>query len=377
MASTTSTFFLENVARFEMSSKTSVYTVYELTENGQVLSSMFDTKQSAVDFAHDFTNTNSQVYIYKSKCIKILDSPLLDEDLEDNTTALDTLAEVASNKLVEDYNSEDDEDYVQPEHVESEVESEYTDYDNDIQLEDDGSIVIDYGDLDGLFFHNYGKGYLLVPTQDTPFFGQKYLLNGWWNEKAQGWFFQKKYYNELVDHGALFVSKKSKSSKSTRSQSKSSSSTSNNVSFTDLSDVFTNPRELDGFSITTYGRGLLLTCAKSNKLFKNQEPYLLGNLGFWNAKAGGWFFKNEHLESLEVLGAKMIKEEPETSNSTIKHFNKAPKFTKYGRGWLLPSPNNKAFETHGKYFHGGFWMPKQNGWFFRTADKQKFLEQFN
>ena len=366
MASTTSTFFLQNVACFEMSGKKAVYTVYELTEDGRVLTSMFDSNQLAIDFAHDFTYTNSQVYIYKNKCVKILESPLIDGEVDTSTinSALDTLADVASTKLDDDYDTEQDDDYV-PEKESSDVESEYTE---DEEVEHDASYVIEYGDLDGLFFHEYGKGYLLVPTQDTPFFGQKYLLNGWWNEKAQGWFFRSQFFDELVEHGALFAAKKSKSSKS-------------KVSFSDMSDVFTNPRELGGFAISSYGKGIILTCSKSNKLFKNKEPYLLGNHGFWNAKAGGWFFKKNHLESLELLGAMMIKEESVSSTQSIssqhvKHFVKAPAFDKYGRGWLLPCPSKEAYTTHGKYFEGGFWMPTQNGWFFRTADKDKFLELF-
>jgi hypothetical protein len=39
---------------------------------------------------------------------------------------------------------------------------------------------------------------------------------------------------------------------------------------------------------------------------------------------------------------------------------------------LLSASEQFTFDEHGKYFQGGFWMPQNNGWFFRSADKDAF-----
>ena len=371
----TPTTFFQNVASFESTSKMPIYTVYELTEHGHMLTSTFDSKNRAVDFAREFTHTNSQVYIYKNKCIKIIDSPVFEGD--GSYDALNMLVDVESqqNPLV-DYESEQDEDY-SPSH--EEYNSNHTSECDDDEPDNETDPC-----LDGLYFHKYGKGYLLTPPNtDTVFNGRKYLLNGWWNESAHGWFFRTKFYDELVNHGAIFEEEQS-----THSPSKSPSKTidrrgggtksikthTSAVSFSAMtSDRYSNPRELDGFSISTYGRGLLVTCVDSNPLFKRSEPYLLGNHGFWNGKAGGWFFKKEHMTFLEGLGATVIKDESVTLSNMERHFGQTPQFEQYGRGWLLRSTREDAYKTYGKYFKGGFWMPTQSGWFFKTADKEAFI----
>ena len=41
------------------------------------------------------------------------------------------------------------------------------------------------------------------PSGSDPLFGQKYLLSGFWNHRARGWFFQTKFEDELIAHGAV------------------------------------------------------------------------------------------------------------------------------------------------------------------------------
>lgn len=381
--------FSASIASFDESSKTAMYTVYEITEQGHLLTSTFDSKSRAFKFANDFTHDNSQVYIYKSKCIQVLESPLIDNDegLQTLATAAASVEPVttASNEPLVDYASADDADYV-PNEAET---SEFT------GLE---------GCLVGLTFSEYGRGYLLTPTDDTPFYGEPYLLDGWWNEAANGWFFKTEFYDELIEYGAVFVSSsepknKSKSKSATKAKSatktgKSSKSSGKTVTINPTT-IFTQTRRLDGFALTHYGKGLVATCSHSHPLYVREVDYLLGNQGFWNANADGWFFKMEHLESLVSLGAKYIKsetgkgsmskpitlesdDEPEEGEYTCDdmEFSQKPKFSKYGRGFLLKADSKYTFTKLGKYFEGGFWMPQQKGWFFRKADRDTLLAKY-
>jgi hypothetical protein len=94
----------------------------------------------------------------------------------------------------------------------------------------------------------------------------------------------------------------------------------------------------------------------------------------------------EHLGALEELGGMYVKTEAvsgdDSNDTTMDYvysdsiFNKTPTFNTYGRGWLLKADSKYTYGRFGKYFEGGFWMPAQNGWFFRTADKQALLNKY-
>ena len=123
-----------------------------------------------------------------------------------------------------------------------------------------------------------------------------------------------------------------------------------------------------------------MRCARSRSEYKQRLPYLLGNLGWWNGNGRGWFFQTQYVAELQRLGATQIKQEPASPayvTSDTQFFTGAPSFTQYGKGWLLPASQEYTFKDHGKYFEGGFWMPAQNGWFFRTRDRDAFLTQFS
>ena len=59
--------------------------------------------------------------------------------------------------------------------------------------------------LEGFFYHRYGKGYLLTCSEDHESFGEPYFLEGWWNDSAQGWFFKAEYKPLLKQRGAVRV----------------------------------------------------------------------------------------------------------------------------------------------------------------------------
>ena len=457
-SSTMSAIATATTSVFEQSSKTPTYTVYEITFDGHVMPSNFLSKNRAVEFARDFTDKTSQVYIYKTKCIKVFDSSIID------TTNLSLLAEAAecvSNTDVHDVDDgEDDED---PEYLPENDHNAGTESDID---------SLEIGDLDGLIFEDYGRGYMLRPSSDTIFYGEPYLLNGWWIDSQEGWFFKCEHYDqlieygatyvkaksakgkaktkasfaefidlsglkfsdygpgyllhpsldttfygepyllsgswtiteagigwffksefldELIEHGATYANAKTKTTKScsgkgkgkykslttqrTTTSGKSKAQRSINFSGDDTSQ-FTKPRNLSAFAITEYGKGLMVTCAKTHKLVKDKEPYLLGNLGFWIASAKGWFFKVEHLSALEALGAKHIKSEPSDEDDFVcvdSQFTQKPDFEKYGKGHILYADSKYTYSKLGKYFEGGFWMPQQKGWFFKTDAKKAFL----
>lgn len=401
---------------FEDSASTASYTVYEIKRDGHVLNSQFTSKTRAFDFARNYTSQSSQVYVYKTKCIKIFDADQTatsGSSYTDNTLGVQTRSQQSStadedtafarnvDMLIQaaeqvDYNSEDDADYVP-----SGTDDDDDDYDDMPDLE---------YDISGLKFSNYGKGYLLMPNADTDFIGTKYLNDGWWNQSQGGWFFRSQYYDDLIEAGAIYTGERLSSETSTRSSTRSSSKGSTGAQAKERTRVgpspFSETRDLSGFSIEPYGKGFIVRCAKSNPLFRRREPYLLGNLGWWNSNGQGWFFQNQYQAEVARLGATVIKQEPVTTTassgsrsrsrssgksragsskntrasarsnfvtSDTQFMEATPEFQQYGKGWLLPASEHYTFEEHGKYFQGGFWMPKNNGWFFRTADRDAFV----
>tara|TARA_B110001469_G_C9644305_1_gene325014 strand:+ start:713 stop:1846 length:1134 start_codon:yes stop_codon:yes gene_type:complete len=371
-SSTMSAVATATTSVFEQSSKTPTYTVYEITYDGHVMPSNFISKNRAVEFARDFTDKTSQVYIYKTKCIKVFDSSIIDKA---NLAVLAEAAEYVSNID----NDEDDED---PDYLpENDQDAGIDETDNYVEI----------GDFEGLIFEDYGRGYMLRPSSESTFYGEPYLLNGWWVDSQEGWFFKREHYDQLIEYGATYANPMTKSTNSrfdkgngkskplttqrTTTSGKSKAPRSINFSGDDTSP-FTKPRNLSTFAITEYGKGLMVTGAKTHKLVKDKEPYLLGNLGFWIESAKGWFFKVEYLSALEELGAKHIKSEPSDEDEFVcvdSQFTQKPDFEKYGKGHILYADSKYTYSKLGKYFEGGFWMPKQKGWFFKTDAKKAFL----
>jgi hypothetical protein len=366
--SKTSTTNFDTVsAIYEQQAENTTYTVYEITRDARVMTSHFQSKTRAFEYARQFTDENSRVYVYKTKCIKVFD-PLSDGG-EGNlfNQNVDMLLQAASL-------AEEDTD---PEYVPSDEDDDGEDYTDMPELEA-------YHDLTGLTFTEYGKGYLLSPRRNTSFRGEKYLMGGWWNHSLSGWIFRSMAFDELIAAGASYAGKSV--NRATHAESLSAGSrtrAATNSSGAAGPSPFESERDLTGFTIEPYGKGIILRCGKSQSVYKQKLPYLLGNLGWWNASGKGWFFQSQYVAELQRLGATVIKQEPSTSNmddfitTDSQFFADAPTFSQYGKGWLLPASSTYKFKDHGKYFEGGFWMAAQNGWFFRTRDRDAFLSQFN
>ena len=266
--------------------------------------------------------------------------------------------------------------------------------------------------LVGYTFSRYGKGYLMTPTADSVYLGNKHFLGGWWNESAGGWFFRRDCVRTLYELGAVFDGPKRYDPTRKFSSSKKASGTT-----TDLSGRF----------YSTYGRGLLLFPNSMEDPFYGQK-YLLD--GWWmdTQDGPGWFFRSKFEDSLIAHGAtrttlfespsalpkathvKFTDEDPlldDAESDTDQDYSPEADadqeyieeeyiedpvecedgpdtadeedsalddmiFIRYGKGYIL-KPHRVDPRYSAKYFLGGYWNEKAKGWFFKREMK-KFLK---
>lgn len=149
--------------------------------------------------------------------------------------------------------------------------------------------------LEGFFYHRYGKGYLLTCSEDHESFGEPYFLEGWWNDSAQGWFFKAEYKPLLKQRGAVRVKRGTGSARKRLDFSDEAKASAVSASVDET---------LEGMVFFTYGRGFIMKAPKSDT--RRGTKYFHG--GWWNAKAEGWFFRNQPgtVERLINLGAKHL-----------------------------------------------------------------------
>jgi len=72
--------------------------------------------------------------------------------------------------------------------------------------------------LEGMVFFTYGRGFIMKAPKNDSRWGTKYFHDGWWNAKAEGWFFRKDSdtIQRLTDLGAKHLTSKKSSSRSSR-----------------------------------------------------------------------------------------------------------------------------------------------------------------
>jgi hypothetical protein len=72
--------------------------------------------------------------------------------------------------------------------------------------------------LEGMVFFTYGRGFIMKAPKNDSRWGTKYFHDGWWNAKAEGWFFRKDSdtVQRLTDLGAKHLTSKKSSSRSSR-----------------------------------------------------------------------------------------------------------------------------------------------------------------
>ena len=218
-------------------------------------------------------------------------------------------------------------------------------------------------DLSGMTVEEYGKGYLLVPTENDSRAGTKYFLDGWWMSNQDAWFFKAKYLDNLINLGAVFDE---------------------DEDYVVVEQDEDNLEDLSGMTITEHGKGYLLFPADGDSRYGTK--YFLD--GWWMPKYEAWFFKAEFVDLLEDLGATFENEaeaeteneaeaetedeaeaeaeaEAETGGEDLSSMALFP----FEKGLLL-KPHRKDERYGMKYFLGRVWNKSLNGWFF----KHEFME---
>jgi hypothetical protein len=254
----------------------------------------------------------------------------------------------------------------------------------------------------------FGKGLLLRPDENCEFHGQKYFMDGWWMSKHEAWFFKEEHFDELISHGAEYISDYPLGHIKFESEEEVEEEPAEEFvpeEETDNEELEYNSEVegvdygeiVNGLTLESYGKGYMLY-PDSSKHSHYGEKYL-GN-GWWNRRANGWFFREMYLQELLDAGAMLVSDhvmEPCSTNvselvgksskstrstqtkgkvhfeSTSPSLNASKEngsWTTYGRGWLL-TPT----KTHSKYGHkiykGGWWMPQHTAWFFKNSVAKK------
>ena len=233
--------------------------------------------------------------------------------------------------------------------------------------------------LEGMTFEDYGKGYMLRAPHTSQYFGDKYLLSGWWNANQQGWFFKHEFFDELFSLGAEYIvdAASGKSKTSSRCQRKTRSQTDGIKVSTSTRSTRTAPRnvafDFSGMTFEEFGKGFLLRASEDHALYG--DKYLLS--GFWNAKQQGWFFRRQFESELIDHGAQFVDPTADDSDydqevadaaSTLASMGECLSsmyVEEYGRGYILVPPANHP-NFGDKYFREGWWRPDLQAWFFRS-----------
>jgi hypothetical protein len=367
--------FMDNQA------KKSSYTLTELTNDGSTYTSYFKTKAKAKAYMRKNCSETSAIYIYQTKCVKIYDAIYSDDEID----AAKTLTEMNdtdynpeldfSNMIVWKYGSgyllepPTDSDYFGQKYFHNGwwVPSQNSwffkksEYDWIIQ---NGATVSEFDeedplttDLSSMTVWSYGKGYLLIPQTDDENSGEKYFHNGWWMPKQNGWFFKEDDYDWLIENGANLANDDSIGDVETDSEEEE---------VTHIKDTVTSS-DLTTMTLWEYGKGYLLMPQTDDEHFG--EKYF--HSGWWMPKQNGWFFKANQYDWLIENGSQVSVEEdddieydtPEFVEGTEIDLSSMTMYS-YGKGYLIV-PNTNDINFGEKYFHGGWWMPKQHGWFFK------------
>jgi hypothetical protein len=196
---------------------------------------------------------------------------------------------------------------------------------------------VDYPSMT-LYLHSERKDtYLLEPPEDSSLRGLKGFLGGRWSKSNGGWILSSAQADDAIARGATVYR-----------------SCHEDETDEEEDEVYT----YDGFTVEYYKNGLLMKPTRLHPLIG--EKYL--GKGFWNRTLKGWVFKTDQLDFLVANGAKVIKKEPTTTQK--KNTFSTMTYHRYGKGFLL-KPKRDHPDFGEKYYHDGFWMPKQNAWFFR------------
>ena len=240
----------------------------------------------------------------------------------------------------------------------------------------------------GRHYEAYGKGYLLYPSgEDDPDYGEKYFHEGFWNAKQNAWFFRGRHLDtvkKLCNHKTLHHNTKT-AEVSIKNDAVSAEETLGNL-IAQTADGLVQLRE--------YKEGVLLTVPKTYFKYGNPWFYTDEELGQWLNSESGWFFSLSMLPKLrestfpwlrDLSGSWCVRTKTANSSQDKYHTNlrrgkryrlRARKngrtFEHYGKGFILRPANEDDPDWGEKYYRGGWWMPSQNGWFFKKKSDLEF-----
>lgn len=121
---------------------------------------------------------------------------------------------------------------------------------------------------DGFSVEYYKKGLVMRCHTNHPLYGEKYLSDGFWNEKLKGWVFKRSSLDELIANGAVLIKEEK--------------------------------HPLSNMKYYNYGRGFLVIPDENHPDIGTKYYHD----GFWTPKLNGWFFRGRFKEFLETSGAK-------------------------------------------------------------------------
>ena len=279
-------------------------------------------------------------------------------------------------------------------------------------------------DLSKMTFAKYGKGFLVKPPSGFKFSEEaKYFHGGWWMPSQQQWFFKKTDFETFQP-----LMKPNDVGRSTKRNKLANMVIADTDKYMKKKQMV---MPLKDYTYSVYKKGYLLSIKESmvGKIeFPEDYKYYHGT--WWMESQNAWFFTKDMLPSIESMGcvkegdeweaveadeteweaveaveaeweaveadeaewdadeadpimedsgSEYIPDEDDstedTSEDTIKDtvewdlhtMNKHVEWEKYGKGWLVTPVSH--YHLYGqKYLNGGWWMPTQNGWFFRDHD---------
>ena len=208
----------------------------------------------------------------------------------------------------------------------------------------------------GMVYETYGKGFLLrCSSNEHPDYGTKYFHGGWWMPKHNAWFFKNNQEQMICEGGASYAM--------------------DDVEEGEIVEQ-TPETPFSGMELITYGKGYLLVPSENHPDYGTKYYHN----GWWMPSSNGWFFKSKYYDSL-IEGGAIDEEIIEDSNNECEEYNDTyeeyedigpftnMKIEEYGRGYLL-SPEDDHPDFGEKYYHNGWWIGRQNAWFF----KDKYYE---
>ena len=77
-----------------------------------------------------------------------------------------------------------------------------TDHDTDMSAADSDV----YSSFNGLTMNDYGRGLMVYPNKSHRHYGKKYMGDGFWNNRAKGWFFKNDMFDTLMEAQVVYKS---------------------------------------------------------------------------------------------------------------------------------------------------------------------------